>query len=342
MFAAVLILAAASPAEPIPATLATIEPFARTLDGHAEFMSKQSNIRIVAKGAGPEKFILDREPPQAFWSALEKVAASTNSRIEISDQGRVVNLVAGRSKQASSIAGPFRITVREIISRIDPATGVSSYDATLLVHWEPRIPVFRIDSQPTIAHANDDRGTVLAANVSKAKSAIGDAAIYTATVRLNGLTRASKSIAKLTGEFVVTASPKMIVANFDDLSAKLPLTKEIDGVRITLAKFNLGKPRVDVDVRLEYPDSHPQFESFESWADRNTATLIAPDRTKIYLPDNFSTNGNGRKVTGEYRFFAIATTPVLSDRSGWILSYSTPAPMIEFAVQFTLTDIPLP
>ena len=44
-------------------------------------------------------------------------------------------------------------------------------------------------------------------------------------------------------------------------------------------------------------------------------------------------------MSAEYHFLKL---PPLGDRKGWSLVYDTPAPLTEFAVKFSLSDIALP
>lgn len=324
--------------EPIPATKVPIDEQPRTLAETFAILSRQGQLTIdVSKTNGPQMLKLKQENPLPLWLALDKVAEQSGHRVEIVQQGRSVLIVPGRSLTAASIDGPFRVTVTGVTAKTDFLSQKTYYDVTLLLHWEPRFPVFRIDTVPAVSTAIDDQGTKLTCQSAKTKSPIGNAFSFSTTVRFDGLTRGSKSIARLEGSFVVTASPKMLTFTFDDLT-KLPDVKKDSNVSVSLTKMASVGDRWDAEVKLIYPDSHPEFESFETWADHNTLKLISPDRTKSYTHSDFSTIGSGRRVTCEYRFLK---SPV-DGLKGWTLTYATPAPLTEFTVRFSLLDIPLP
>jgi hypothetical protein len=165
---------------------------------------------------------------------------------------------------------------------------------------------------------------------------------HTTTVRLNGLSRRSGKIAALSGEYTVTASPRMLPFRFDDL-AKLPAEQRQDGVTVKLVRFAREEDRWEAEFDLAYPAGQPEFESFESWASGNVLKLVSPGRGQVYAPDNFDLTEGSRRVRSTYRFrSAGGKGPEITDPKGWRLVYETPAPLVEFPVRFEFKDIPLP
>ena len=87
-----------------------------------------------------------------FWFALEMVASQTGNRIALGDNGRRIALEPrGKSIEISSVHGAFRTVAKQVVGRFPLETGMASHEVQLDVHWEPRFPVFRLDSSPKIA-----------------------------------------------------------------------------------------------------------------------------------------------------------------------------------------------
>jgi len=321
-------------AEPIPATLITLENHPRTLAETMDFFKKQSGLNVDVSKVDGRKLLTPKGPePQPFWSALERIASHADGHVGIRQNGAVIELLPGASKAPASIDGPFRVVATGVVCRIDLATDARTTDVQLELHWEPRFPVFRVESQPTITTATDNLGRKLAAPPAGIRAAIGDRYAVSSTVRLNNIARDATSIALLEGVFTVTASPKMLAFTFKD--GILPQSQTKDGVSVTLAKSATVEGRQEVEINLDYPETHPDFESFESWTDFNKLRLISADRTKTLTPDNFSINGRGRRVSEEYRFLKPPA-------AGASFFYETPAPLVEFPVKFVLKNISLP
>lgn len=304
----------------------------RTLADAAVQIEKQTgmSLDLSAADAGAACGVMVKDVP--FWDAVGRLADATGHRVRA---GKRVALVRGE-KQPAAVDGAFRVTAKGVNARADYETGRTGYDVAVELAWEPRFPVFRVDAQPTISAATDDRGKPLSVPPVGAKTPT-TGFTHSTTVRVEGLTREARRIAKLSGSFTVTASPKMLTFVFDNLGS-VPASKEIDGVRVTLTGFARREDRWDAGLKLEYPDGHPEFESFESWTGGNAIKLVPPTRTGAVAEESFDINGNGRVVLAEYRFPAKA----VSDPKGWRLVYETPAPLIEFPVRFTLTDLNLP
>jgi hypothetical protein len=229
--------------------------------------------------------------------------------------------------------------------------GQTTYEVQLDAHWEPRFPVFRIDAQPTITSALDDRGTVLTAPVVRTRVHPGGS-VHSLPVKLTGLTRQSRKIAVLAGDFGVTASPEMLPFRFTDLGGKLPAPGELPKltaerlkgqVTATLKRFEKDGKTWEAEIELTYPPGQPVFESFESWLTENSLRLISPDGSKSFAPGDYEIPSMGRKVVAIYRFKENPNKGLIKPNDkGWSLVYETPAPLIEFRVPFELKDIPLP
>ncbi len=284
------------------------------------------------------QILIDPFPKTSFWGVLERIAEKTNSHLEPVGQNRALVFQIGRSRSASSLDGAFRFVPAAVTARTDLTTGRS--DTTLSIHvgWEPRFPVFRIDAQPKITAATDDLGNKLSVTSASVKSAV-TGYHHTADVRINGLTRNAKALAVFEGEFQVTASPKMLAMEWTDLTT-VPASKTIDGVKATITKILKRDTVWEIAMTVDYPEDPPNFESFESWTNRNRIRIFAPDGKEVGQPENFELNTLGRVIRAAYRYSFNQVD--WKNRSGWKVIYETPAPLREFPVRFQFKDIPLP
>ncbi|MBL8864299.1 MAG: hypothetical protein JNK93_01925 [Planctomycetia bacterium] len=335
----VLILLIVSPwasAQPIPPTRLKLDG-TKTAAALFDRIEKQTGLKIQAGTLNPASAFI---PPAAatFWSSLESLADQTGTRLIVNGANRSISFAKGPAKTAASLDDAFRVAVQGVSAKLDGATGEVSYSLALDVHWEPRFPVFRIDAQPRVSRAVDDRGTALTVKTASVKGAVAGYS-HVADVRIDGLARPAKSIAAFDGEFTVTASPKMLAFEFADLT-KLPATVELDGVKATLQPVKKRDEVWELSLVIAYPADPPAFESFESWTNRNALRLLAPNGRVVAEPENQDAGAVGRTVRAAYRYAFKAAD--LSNREGWKVVYEAPAPLVEFPVKFRLKEIPLP
>jgi hypothetical protein len=300
-------------------------------------IEKQTGLKTPLGSVAPSAAVEFRAAA-TYWEALETLAAATGARVVPNPGARSATFAKGPARTAASLDGAFRIAAQSITAKADAVSGDTFYSLVLDVHWEPRFPVFRIDAAPRIIRAADDRGTALTVKTAAVKSAVSGYA-HAADIRIDGLTRSAKTIAAISGEFTVTASPKMLAFEFADLT-KLPATVELDGVKATLQPVRKRAEVWELSLVLEYPADPPLFESFESWTNRNALRLVAPNGRAIADSENQDVTTSGRTVRAAYRYtFKVAD---LGDRAGWKVVYEAPAPLVEFPVKFQLKDIALP
>jgi hypothetical protein len=343
-FAATLMPAEEPPKFAIRPRLVKMEMANSTLGKVMPAFNRQTGIpaEFPAAAAGETCDAIFNEKP--YWFALELMADQTGNRITLRDDGRKIVLVPrGKSREVSSIHGAFRTVARQVVGRYLLDDGTVVHEVHLVIHWEPRFPVFRIDSKPAITKALDDRGTALTSPPGGAGTQpVG--AMHTAVVRLNGVPREATEIAALNGQFHVTASEKMLPFRFDSLTAKGPVTAPVqEKVEAVLKSFAKDEDTWIAEIELTYPPEIPEFESFETWAAGNRLRLISPDSNKTFEPTSYAVNALGRKVSGTYYFKGDSAKGLVNPASkGWSLVYEAPSTPVEFTVPFELKDIPLP
>jgi hypothetical protein len=285
--------------------------------------------------------IFNKKP---FWFALEAVASQTGHRITLGDGGRRIALEPrGKAYEVSSVHGAFRIVARQVVGKFQLDTGTTTHDVQLDVHWEPRIAVFRLDSEPKIDKATDDKNRPLAVAASGSKSQ-PTGCLHSTHIRINGITRESKRIGTLAGSFTVTASETLLPFEFADLTkGKTAVELEPKSkVKATLKSVEQDEGVWEFRLVLDYPDDIPKFESFESWTHFNSLKLVAPD-SKSFSPNDSEVLTQGSRITAVYRFKENAKNGLVNPAAkGWKLNWDVASPPIEFNVPFELKDIPLP
>ncbi len=336
--------AAEPPTFAIPPRLVKMEMPNSTLGKVLPAFSRQTGIPVEypPAAAGETCDGIFNEKP--FWFALELMADQTGNRVSLRDEGRKIVLVPrGKSREVSSLHGAFRTVARQVVGRYLLDEGIALHEVHLVVHWEPRFPVFRIDSRPLITKAVDDHGTTLSSPSGGARTHPAGA-VHTAVVRLNGVPREATEIATLEGSFRVTASEKMLSFRFDKLTAKGSATAPAqEKVEAMLTSFTRDEDTWIAEIELTYPPEIPEFESFETWATGNRLRLIAPDSNKTFTPTSYAVNALGRKVSATYYFKEDAGKGLANPNAkGWSLVYEAPSTPVEFTVPFELKDIPLP
>jgi hypothetical protein len=339
VFLITIVAVATQPPTPtIAPTLITFQKQDATLGSVAAALSKASGIPISIPPAEARSKCPAAFAGVPFWEALEHTARDTGMKIVLLEKGTKMGLEPrGMCREIATVSGPFRIVAKQVIGRALLDLGANFHEISLEVNWEPRIPVFRIDTQPRITKVTDDRGVGLTATTSSANSYPTEA-VTDMKIKVNGLTRESKQIGLLAGEFRVTAAEKILVFKFD-LTGKMPISKIQNDVKASVKGIAKPDNSWEVVVELLYPENHPPFESFEAqkWLRDNRLQLVSPDG-KPTEPENEEIAATGRRVVATYRF--PGTINPLA--KGWSLIYETPSPLMEFKVPFELKNIPIP
>ena len=332
-------LAAAAPpaGPPIPPKTVTLSKPDATLADVLGEIRKQTGLAVDAPGlerAASARSRFDRTP---FWTAVEQLAAKTGTRIALGKQGREIALVKRTGPQApSSVDGPFRVVVQAGATRTDFETGKTYTEITLDVHWEPRFPVFRIDSEPDHDHDRRRRGSAARPVTAKARTPPGGF-LYTTTVRVEGVPRAATKLTRLAGTFTVTASERMLPFAFRPRRQDAGHAAGAGGRDGDAAAVREGGRPLGGGSGADVPAGQPEFESFESWVTENRSRLVGPDKTlqagRLRRAGAGPAGGGGVPLPRERRRRA---------RKGGRWPMRHPAPLVEFPVRFDLKDIPLP
>ena len=303
-------------------------------------IAKQSGITID-RSAVPvsEKYALQVERP--FWNAIQIIADNAKFRIVVGGKGDRIALVKndGIERPAASVAGPFRCVVKQVTGKTDFDSGLTSHEIQLDFHWEPRVPVFRVNGMnASIALEQREAPTVM---IDQPKANVVGSR-HQLSFRIVGLSRSDSQIKKMSGSVTITAAEKMLRIAFEDLTAKEP-KKVVENVTIKLLKWEKLDDLWEARVELNYPAGMPAFESFEaeSWLRDNVCRLVSLDRTKSFVSNDFQVRVTPNGAVIDYRFKEDRAKG-LTPGKGWSLEVDTPSSLLEFPVTFELKGIKLP
>lgn len=321
-----------------PGKTITVSPESQSLKDVLGQIEKQTGLRVALQNIHPEMMVAFPTEKISFWNTLQTLATTTKSQIRLREEGREIILAASTGPTAASaVDGPFRVVVQGVTSRREFQNDTHFTEIELILHWEPWWIVHRVDAVPRVTTLRDDQNSKLSAISPSGKTPVRGA-IHTSVVRITGVPRSATKLSELRCEFVVTASERFLPFTFTDLTSATATPKSDSGISATLLPVRKLDDLWEVRLELTYPESHPEFESFESWATQNRIRLWSPDRTKSVSPVDYSTQESGRQLRASYRF-SLADLPTLT---GWTLEYETPSPLLEFPVRCTLRDILLP
>lgn len=345
-FAAGLVLAAgvvsaAPPAKPAPVAAKTVTLAPGTLADVTAELTKQAELPFdlgSVDGKTPIKAAAKAVP---FWEAVE--AVTDDAKCFASVQGGKVKFAKrpnGVGAAPSSIDGPFRVVLKKVVAKKDFEAAGTDYELHLEVQWEPRFPVYLIDDEPK-ATATVGKEKLTADSPSVRGMPTG----YThpAVVRLKNVPRGAKQIDELTGTFRLVAAAKMLAVEFTDLTGDKPVSHTVEGVKVTLHPVKKSDKVALFRVDAEYPEGHPEFESFQLWHGTNTFRLFPPNNREGWKPTDLELGEGGRRPSVEYHFAGPnGGAFTLPDLKGWRAVYDTPCPMSEQTLTFKLKGIDLP
>jgi hypothetical protein len=329
-------IAADKPA-PVAAKLVTLNAAGPLSDVAAE-LAKQSGLTIDVTAVDGTAKVTVNFTNTPFWAAVEAVADQANCFVSVA--GNKVKLTKrpnGVGAVPCGIDGPFRVVLKRVVAKRDPEQTDTEYELHLEVQWEPRFPVYLIDSEPqATATAGKQK---IAANAPSVR-VIPTGHTHPAVVRLKNVPREAKQLDELACTFRVVAAAKMLAVEFNDLTADKPVSQTVDGVTVTLQPVKAFDKRVEFGVTAEYPDGHPEFESFQLWHATNTFRLFPPNDRTGRKPTDLNLGEGGRRPAISFHYDRPSGTTL--DLKGWRAVYETPGPMSEQAVTVKLKAVVLP
>ncbi len=312
----------------------------------ADALPRTTGVEVTVAPAALKTQCAVRFDKAPLWEALQTIADATNTRLALGGGGSRVELVPrGRSLEVATTSGAFRVVAQQVAGRAMLEQGTTFHEVQLLVHWEPRLRVYRIDSAPKISKVTDVPSSKITADGGSAQILPVNATTEM-KVRLNGLTRKSEKITSLAGEFNVTAAERILSFAFEAPDGKLP-DKQKQGEVSTLLKRLQQKDNMwEVVLEVSYPKGQPVFESFQGewWLRDNRLVLRSPEGKAVVINDyEIPQPDRTTPLVVIHRFKEDAKNGFGNPTAkGWSLIYETPSPLVDVNVPFELKGIPLP
>jgi hypothetical protein len=334
-----VVMAADKPA-PVAPKLVTLKSSGTLADTFAE-IAKQSGVAFDLTGVDGSAKVNANFNNTPFWTAVESVADQANCFVGVAgNKVKLSKRPSGVGAVPSGIDGPFRVVLKRVVCKRDPERADTECEIHVEVQWEPRFPVYLIDGDPAATAAVGKQKIATDAPTGRA---MPTGYTHAAVVRLKNVPRDAKQLDDVTGTFRLVAAAKMLAVEFKDLTGDKPQTQTVEGVAVTLKPVKKFEKRAEFGVELEYPPTHPEFESYQMWSGANVFRLFPPADRTGRLPADFSASESGRRVRAEYNFTAPnGGAFTLPDLKGWRVVYETPCPMSEQTLTFTLKGVALP
>ncbi|MCS6863602.1 MAG: hypothetical protein RMJ56_14155 [Gemmataceae bacterium] len=281
-----------------------------------------------------------------FWQALQTAADQTKTRLLLSNRGQKIELIPrGDSQVVAATQGAFRIVAHQVVGRAILDEGVTSHELTLLVHWEPRLRVYRIDTTPRVRHIDDATGSKLSV-AGGGTQIVPTGATSEMKLRISGLSRASPGIRTLAADFRVTAAQQLLVFTFAAPAGQRPPPQTQANVTATLQRVEKRDHWWEIEVAVLYPDKQPVFESFQGeWWLRDNRLVVTSPAGKAFVIRDFEVAApdNPYPLRVIHRFREDGAQGLGNPTAqGWTITYETPSPLVEWTVPFELHNIPLP
>lgn len=343
--------AQADPAKSLIVKTVTLQSKDRLLSQVLQAVQDQTGIE-VRKGVPEDPKVELNLQKMPFWKALDEIAKAADLRVSLYHKDNKITIVQGPYREVpTSYSGPFRITLKKLITLRDLETGAHGCLAKLEIAWQPPFQPFLVETRPDSFALHDDKG--LDQELPKLDKATGyvagDRFATEIDVPLPALRRGVPRIGLFKGGLKMVGSTQMITFTFNDLKKE---KQEKDGVVAEItgvdAKVNDGENLWTVAVGLKYPPSTFKFESFQinAWLVRNKAILVSKKPKGPRYPENggYDTDDVAANQTIiRYRWADDPDNNIkLGKPADWKFEYTTPGPVIEVPIEFEFKDVPLP
>jgi hypothetical protein len=307
--------------------------------------------RAMAEDPKIDELNLQKVP---FWKALDDIAKAADLRVSLYHRDNKIALVEGPYREVpTSYSGPFRITLKKLITLRDLETGAHGCLAKLEVAWHPPFQPFLVETRPDSFALKDDKGLDQEMpRLDKAMGYVGGDRFATEIdVPIPALRRGVPRIGLFKGSLKMAGSAQMLTFTFDEL--KQAKAKDQDGVSVAItnfdAKVNEDKESLwTVAVALKYPPATFKSENFQinAWLVRNQALLVSRKPNGPRYSENAGYDSDdvaANQVVIRYRWVDDADKKILLGKpADWKFEYTTPGPVIEVPIDFEFKDVPLP
>jgi hypothetical protein len=335
--------------------LVTLKAENSTLASALSAFEKQTGVSVLDDRGEPDRKVTFKVEKVPFWQALDVIAASADGlATPYGPAGRLalVRKPDGFTQPPTSYSGQFRITLKRIAAARDFESGKGNCTVNMEVAWAPTLLPLFLETQPQDLRLLDDK--MKAVPVSSGGSSLGDLEGKPALafdVALPALPRTSTKIGLLEGRLAAIAPTKMVsfsFASLADLEKTKPDDKErnktIAGATARVDKLTLVRDRWTIRVTVTMPKGGQTLESFQAsaWLANNEMVLVGKDgKRKLRSGSYVIENCSSRRATLSYHF--VDKPGVKRGKAAdWMLTYTSPALIVEVSIPFRFKDVPLP
>jgi hypothetical protein len=289
---------------------------------------------------------------KGFWEAMDEMSQKTQVSYYLHTGERQLGLVMQPSApRPTAYAGPLRITLDQIVRRIQYENSQKECVLQFEIAWEPRVRPILFEMKPDEVEVIDDLDRKIAAEADRdepvpqgqpgnIKAAVDGSMIRTDFIlKLAKPEKGAEKLKVVRGKMGVVLPADIQTFDFAELTKAKNVKKQKGNVTVVLEQFKaLDEGLWAADVLLEFDAASEAFESYETWFYDNEAFLQKPDGTRFATNGGttLTESGDGR-VGIQYRF--VDAPGKIGD---YKLIYKTPSTIVRDSVSFEFKDIELP
>lgn len=335
-----------------------------TLKAEGQLLSKvlteladRTGLKVESRlGTDPRISVDVKDVP--FWEALDRIAAAAGARVDVYSADKRLALVTrppGYQSAPVHYSGPFRTTMKRLVTARDFESGGHTCTSYLEVAWEPDLHPFFLETRPRDLMLRDDKGQSFAgADLGSSQAPVDGQLAQTFDVPLPALPRAAARIGVLQGQLTAIAPSKMLTFSFDNTLDKLarlvksdPSSEDLrqtkDGVTCTITRVTLEKSRWTIQVSMRHPRGGVSLDSSQaqSLAAANELSLHSRSSNKQQPVTRYILESQTPERTVlSYHF--LDKDLLRSEPGSWKVSYRAPAAVVEVPFSFAFKDVLLP
>jgi hypothetical protein len=284
-----------------------------------------------------------------FLEALDQIAAKAGLSTVFFTGDETIGLLAGGAMgpemaegagQAPTIyTGPFRVTLNQIASQHDLASGARSSNAQLIIVWEPRLRPMLLTLDASEVEIVDDRGETVEPTVGEESGTVvlrPENPSAEMNLNMTAPDRSAQSLdrLKVRANVTVPAANQVFRLDLSDPDA----TQERGAVSIDLGGVDVDGFVWKVDLTIEYEGESEAFETYRQGLFNNRIWLQRPDGSRLEHNGGFNQLGaSGNAMAFQYLFVDAPGKP-----ADYQLVYETPGAVETIPLEFEFTDVPLP
>jgi hypothetical protein len=320
----------------IAATSVRLPDLQTTLGEACAELTRQTGAKFSLERADPTTPIRLTKHDWTFWQAVQALADQANARVVVNAEA--ISLIATPADAPPlpvSLAGAFRVSVRQALARRDFDTASHTLEVTLEVACEPKFRPFLASANAIVQSVRAEPAHAVELPKQPRALVPAERGVFTVRVGLAGLPRRVETL-DLQGSLAVVGTDTVETYRFDQLAPGAKQTSKA-GVTCTISK--LEKRGRDYLITIEQVGGQAlyRFESFQESLVESECRVVGP-KGQVIRANEDSSITRGDRTTRRYRL----TLPVEAGLEGCRLELTTPQHIREVEVPFELRGIPLP